>query len=153
MMIRLPGLLLRPALAALQIRRELALVNLALRQQISVLQATRRPSLTNLDRVFWAILRRRMEHFRSHPPLHRRSSFMGKSWNSKSEFKKLSGQLAVAEEKDFEARALRAVLRSLEQAGQPELLLLPPLFLTVAALTAAWLPVRRASRIERKSSP
>jgi len=42
-------------------RRHLALENLALRQQLSVLLATahRRPSLTDLDRTFWTLLRRR----------------------------------------------------------------------------------------------
>ena len=64
MMIRLLGVLLRSAVAALRNRRELALENLALRQQLSVLQAKRRPSLTDFDRAFWAILRRRWSHWR-----------------------------------------------------------------------------------------
>lgn len=63
-MIRFLGVLLRSGLAAFQTRRELALENLALRQQLSVLQATRRPLLTNVDRVFWAILRGRWSHWK-----------------------------------------------------------------------------------------
>ncbi len=63
MMIRLLGVLLRSVVAALQTRRQLALENLALRQQLSVLLSARRPSLTNLDRVFWTILRRRWSHW------------------------------------------------------------------------------------------
>ena len=60
-MLRLLGVLLRSAVAALRTRRQLTLENLALRQQLSVLLATshRRPALTDLDRAFWTILRRR----------------------------------------------------------------------------------------------
>ncbi|MGB5814324.1 MAG: hypothetical protein WBG93_05650 [Thermoanaerobaculia bacterium] len=55
-MIRLLGVLLRSAAAALETRRHLALENLALRQQLSVLLATarRRPSLTDFGRTFWS---------------------------------------------------------------------------------------------------
>ena len=60
MIIRLLGVLLGSAAAALKTRRNLALENLALRHQLSVLHtATPRPSLTDLDRLFWALLRRR----------------------------------------------------------------------------------------------
>ena len=56
-MIRLLGVLLRSAAAALKTRRELLLENLALRHQLSVLQTTQsRPRLTNVDRSFWTIL-------------------------------------------------------------------------------------------------
>lgn len=59
-MIRLLGVLLGSAAAALKTRRNLALENLALRHQLSVLHtATPRPSLTDLDRLFWTVLRRR----------------------------------------------------------------------------------------------
>ena len=60
-MIRLLRVLLRSAAAALKTRRHLALENLALRQQLSVLLTTghRRPSLTDFDRTFWTMLRRR----------------------------------------------------------------------------------------------
>ena len=60
-MIRLLGVLLRTAAAALRTRRHLVLENLALRQQLSVFLATahRRPSLTDFDRTFWTLLRRR----------------------------------------------------------------------------------------------
>ena len=59
-MLRLLGVLLRSAVAALRTRRQLALENLALRQQLSVLLATphRRLALSDLDRAFWTILRR-----------------------------------------------------------------------------------------------
>ena len=48
----------RPLLAAarssLRSKRELALENLALRQQLAVLKrGTKRPKLTNVDRAFW----------------------------------------------------------------------------------------------------
>ena len=60
-MIRLLGVVLRSASAALRTRRHLVLENLALREQLSVFLATahRRPSLTDFDRTFWTLLRRR----------------------------------------------------------------------------------------------
>ena len=59
-MIRLLGVLLRSATAVFRTRRQLVLENLALRQQLSVFRATsRRPALTDLDRAFRTLLRRR----------------------------------------------------------------------------------------------
>ena len=59
-MLRLVRALLRSLTAAFKTRRELALENLALRHQLTVLQAAsqRRLTLTDLDRAFWTILRR-----------------------------------------------------------------------------------------------
>ena len=64
-MIRLLGVLLRSATAVFRTRRQLVLENLALRQQLSVFRATsRRPALTDLDRAFWTLLRRRWSDWR-----------------------------------------------------------------------------------------
>jgi len=60
-MIRLLGVILRSTSSAFRTRDHLVLENLALRQQLSVLLVTahRRPSLSDFDRAFWALLRRR----------------------------------------------------------------------------------------------
>ena len=51
--------LLAAARSSLRSQRELALENLALRQQLAVLKCTtKRPKLTNADRVFWVALSR-----------------------------------------------------------------------------------------------
>ena len=49
-----------PALiSAFKARRELALENVALRQQLAVLRrSVKRPQLSNVDREFWVLLRR-----------------------------------------------------------------------------------------------
>ena len=59
-MLRLVRALLCSLIAAFKTRRELALENLALRHQLTVLQAAsqRRLPLTDLDRACWTILRR-----------------------------------------------------------------------------------------------
>ena len=59
-MLRLIRVLLRSFIAALRSRRELALENLALRHQLSVLHAAsrRRLTMTDLDRASWIALRR-----------------------------------------------------------------------------------------------
>ena len=45
--------------SAFKTRRSLALENLALRQQLVVLQrSVKRPRLSNVDRGFWVLLRR-----------------------------------------------------------------------------------------------
>ncbi len=52
-------LLLRSLVSTFETRRSLALENLALRQQLAVLQrSVRRPRLSNLDRGLWVLLRR-----------------------------------------------------------------------------------------------
>jgi hypothetical protein len=56
-MINVPFLLLSTLLSAFQGRRELALENLALRQQLAILTRTRqRPQLRKTDRLFWVRL-------------------------------------------------------------------------------------------------
>ena len=49
-----------PALiSAFKVHRELALENVALRQQLAVLRrSVKRPQLSNVDREFWVLLRR-----------------------------------------------------------------------------------------------
>lgn len=52
-------LLLRSLVSTFKTRRSLALENLALRQQLAVLQrSVKRPRLSNLDRGLWVLLRR-----------------------------------------------------------------------------------------------
>ena len=51
--------LLATARSSLKPQRELALQNLALRQQLAILQRkTKRPKLTKADRAFWVALSR-----------------------------------------------------------------------------------------------
>src|SRR5438309_8750641 len=58
-MVRWLGTLLRTFRSAVRTRRELALENLALRQQLAVWQARQpRPRLTKMDRIFWILLSR-----------------------------------------------------------------------------------------------
>jgi len=53
------GILLRTLRSAVRTRRELALENLALRQQVAVWKARQpRPRLTEMDRIFWVFLSR-----------------------------------------------------------------------------------------------
>jgi putative transposase len=56
---RLPSTILAGLRAVFRSRADLVVQNLALRQQLAVLKATRpRPKLTPLDRAFWVLLRR-----------------------------------------------------------------------------------------------
>src|SRR5436309_13256102 len=58
-MVRWLGILLRTFRSAVRTRRELALENLALRQQLAVWKARQpRPRLTEMDRIFWVFLSR-----------------------------------------------------------------------------------------------
>jgi len=58
-MIDLLRTLLATARSSLKPRRELALENLALRQQLAILKrTTKRPELANADRAFWVALSR-----------------------------------------------------------------------------------------------
>ena len=58
-MIRWFGVVLGTLRSAARTHRELALENLALRQQIAVWKAgRRRPRLTEMDRMFWVVLSR-----------------------------------------------------------------------------------------------
>ena len=65
-MVRWLGILLRTLRSAGRTRRELALENLALRQQLAVWKARQpRPRLTETDRVFWIVLSRLWKNWRS----------------------------------------------------------------------------------------
>jgi hypothetical protein len=65
-MLNLLCLVLTSALANLKSRRDLALENLALRQQLAVLgRRTKRPKLTWVDRAFWIALTRWWPDWRS----------------------------------------------------------------------------------------
>jgi hypothetical protein len=56
-MLHLLYLLLATARSSLKPQRELALENLALRQQLAILKRkTKRPKLTNADRALWVAL-------------------------------------------------------------------------------------------------
>ncbi len=65
-MVRWLGILLRTFRSAVRTRRELALENLALRQQLAVGKARQpRPRLTEMDRIFWIVLSRLWKNWRS----------------------------------------------------------------------------------------
>jgi hypothetical protein len=67
-MLRLLYALLATARSSLRLQRELALENLALRQQLAILQRkTKRPRLTNADRVVWVALCRPMARLAERP--------------------------------------------------------------------------------------
>jgi len=58
-MLRLLQTALRTARSAVRTHRDLALENLALRQQLIVLQrSVKRPRLHEADRLFWSLLKR-----------------------------------------------------------------------------------------------
>jgi putative transposase len=60
------GILLRTLRSAVRTRRELALENLALRQQLAVWKARQpRPRLTEIDRIFWIVLSSLWKNWRS----------------------------------------------------------------------------------------
>src|SRR5437660_898069 len=64
-MVRWLGTLLRTFRSAVRTRRELALENLALRQQLAVWKARQpRPRLTEMDRIFWIVLARLWKNWR-----------------------------------------------------------------------------------------
>ena len=65
-MLHLLYALLATARSSLKSHRELALENLALRQQLAVLRrTTKRPKLINADRAFWVVLSRLWPEWRS----------------------------------------------------------------------------------------
>jgi hypothetical protein len=65
-MVRWLGILLGTLRSAVRTRRELALENLALRQQLAVWKARQpRPRLTEMDRIFWIVLSRLWKNWRS----------------------------------------------------------------------------------------
>src|SRR5947209_418786 len=65
-MVRWLGILLRTFRSAVRTRRELALENLALRQQLAVWKARQpRPRLTEMERIFWIGVARLWKNWRS----------------------------------------------------------------------------------------
>src|SRR6266404_7572900 len=65
-MIRWLGILIRTLRSTVRTHRELALENLALRQQVAVWKARQmRPRLTATDRIFWVVLSRLWKNWRS----------------------------------------------------------------------------------------
>jgi putative transposase len=65
-MVRWLGILVRALRSTLRTQRELALENLALRQQVAVLKARQpRPQLTATDRLFWVVLSTLWRNWRS----------------------------------------------------------------------------------------
>jgi hypothetical protein len=61
-MVRWLGILFGTLRSAVRTHRELALENLALRQQLAVWKARQpRPRLTDMDRIFWVLLSRAMD--------------------------------------------------------------------------------------------
>ena len=65
-MVRWLGILLRTFRSAVRTHRELALENLALRQQLAVWKARQpRPQLTEMDRIFWVVMSRLWKRWRS----------------------------------------------------------------------------------------
>ena len=110
-----------PALiSAFKARRELALENVALRQQLAVLRrSVKRPRLSNVDRVFWVLLRRIWTDWKSvlvivKPETVIRWHRCGfrRYWTWKSR-RRRPGRPGVAPE-------IRELIRNIEQ-GQPSL--------------------------------
>src|SRR6266446_10091069 len=65
-MVRWLGILIRTLRSTVRTHRELALENLALRQQLAVWKARQpRPRLTAMDRIFWVTLSRLWKSWRS----------------------------------------------------------------------------------------
>ena len=65
-MVRWLGILLGTLRSTVRTHRELALENLALRQQLAVWKARQpRPQLTAMDRMFWVVLSRLWKNWRS----------------------------------------------------------------------------------------
>ena len=103
-MVRWLGILLRTFRSAVRTRRELALENLALRQQLAVWKARRpRPRVTEMDRIFWMVLSRVWENWRSSLQVvrpetvvrwHRRGFRLYWAWKSR----RRSGRLMISTE-------------------------------------------------------
>src|SRR5205807_4778132 len=65
-MVRWLGILFGTLRSSVRTHRELALENLALRQQLAVWKARQpRPRLTEMDRIFWIVLSRLWKNWRS----------------------------------------------------------------------------------------
>src|SRR3989441_207011 len=115
-MVRWLGILLRTFHSAVRTRRELALENLALRQQLAVWKARQpRPRLTEMDRMFWIVLSRLWKNWRRSlqvvPPetvvrWHRRGFRLYWAWKSRRRW----GRPAIG-------RDLRDLIRQMSRAN------------------------------------
>ena len=115
-MIRWLGILLRTLRSAVRTRRELALENLALRQQLAVWKARQpRPRLTEMDRIFWGVLSRLWKNWRSSLQVvrpetvvrwHRRGFWLYWAWKSRRRW----GRPAIG-------RELRDLIRQMSRAN------------------------------------
>src|SRR5207253_2694165 len=115
-MVRWLGILLRTFCSAVRTRRELALENLALRQQLAVWKARQpRPRLTELDRIFWIVLARLWKNWRSSLQVvrpetvvrwHRRGFRLYWAWKSRRRW----GRPAIG-------RDLRELIRQMSRAN------------------------------------
>src|SRR5882672_9836112 len=77
-MIRWLGILVGTLRSAVRTHRELALENLALRQQLAVWRARQpRPRLTAMDRIFWVVLSRLWKSWRNSLQLVRPETVVG----------------------------------------------------------------------------
>src|SRR5215813_4733605 len=78
-MVRWLGILLPTLRSAVRTHRELALENLALRQQLAVWKARQpRPRLTQVDRIFWVLLSRLWANWRHSPQVVRPETVVGR---------------------------------------------------------------------------
>src|SRR6266566_4593527 len=115
-MVRWLGILLRTFRSAARTRRELALENLALRQQLAVWKARQpRPRLTEMDRIFWIVLASLWKNWRSslqvvRPEIvvrwHRRGFRLCWAWKSRRRW----GRPAIG-------RDLRDLIRQMSRAN------------------------------------
>src|SRR5437773_8774591 len=115
-MVRWLGILLRTFRSAVRTRRELALENLALRQQLAVWKTCQpRPRLTEMDRIFWVVLSRLWKNWRSSLQVvrpetvvrrHRRGFRLYWAWKSR----RRSGRPAIG-------RELRDLIRQMSRAN------------------------------------
>src|SRR5437870_8764339 len=88
-MIRWLGILLRTLGSAVRRRRELALENLALRQQLAVWKARQpRPRLTEMDRLFWVVLSKLWKNWRGSLRVVRPETVV--RWHRRLSFAKIS---------------------------------------------------------------
>src|SRR3989442_13587899 len=77
-MVRWLGILLGTLRSTVRTHRELALENLALRQQLAVFKAGQpRPRLTAMDRIFWGVLSRLWTSWRNSLQVGRPSTVVG----------------------------------------------------------------------------
>src|SRR5437773_6941527 len=115
-MVRWLGILLRTFRSAVRTRRELALENLELRQQLAVWKARQPgPRLTEMDRIFWIVVSRLWKNWRSSLQVvrpetvvrwHRRGFRLYWAWKSRRRW----GRPAIG-------RELRDLIRQMSRAN------------------------------------